>query len=488
MQLSTELAELEGGWELHWGASEEQFFLFGLREVPLPQPDRKVVLYRISEPPEPLLTGRAIGRGVTSGKVHVIRGEADLEDFQSGQILVAQSTQPSWEPQFKKAVALITAHDRRVSHSTILARELGIPAVSEAHELALLQDGQTITVSCCQGEQARIYEGEVDWRSEEFSLDRIEELPLALMVGLSQPEQAVETALLPWAGVGLCRSEFILNGWVRVHPLALLGYDELPAEIQTTVDRLCRGTTDRAGYLVERLTRGLATVAGAFWPRPVRVRLSDFKSNEYARMAGGHLFEPEEPNPALGWRGASRYLDPEYQEAFLLEVEALRVVREDLGFSNLELIVAFCRTPEEAHLVLEPLPQAPVWLMAELPSHVFLAREFAQMFDGFSVGSNDLTQLTLGLDRDCDRLAFLFDERHRALMTAYDQLLEAACEFSKPVGFCGQLVSDRPEFIWELAAKGFGSVTVAPDALVPTLASWLEESEASPSPLRSRSL
>ena len=468
--------EVDWGMEQGWSRG---LYLLSYRPV-APTPPRPLKLFTVKDFGEPLLSGRAVGTSVAVGKIRVIEERSQLAQLVPGEILVARKTEPDWEPYFRQAAAIITESDTRVSHATILARELGIPAVLEAGGCTLFLDtGQTVTVSCCQGDTAFVYEGEVTVDFQEYDAHRVPETKAQLMVNLSMPERAMAEARRPWAGAGLIRSEFIFSGWIRIHPMALLHPERLDPEVQGTLNRLCRGYASKREYFLDQMSQAVSTVASAFWPRPVILRLSDLKSHEYARLVGGDRFEPPEANPSLGFRGASRYLHPDYRDAFGLELEAILRVRQGMGLTNLHLMVPFCRTPAEAEEVLALLRSAgleqgvnglKVHMMAELPSHVFLAQEFMALFDGMSIGSNDLTQTVLAVDRDNKRIASVFDEMHPALMHCYEALIGAAHAAGKTVGFCGQAVDEDPVFAATLAELGVDSISVPPDAYLKTLA------------------
>lgn len=469
--------------ELDWGMEEgwsRQLHLLGARAAspPLPRPFR---LHRLREHGPVLVNGTPAGGGIAVGRVRVIEERSQLTDLQPGEILVARKTEPDWEPYFRKAGAIVTEQDTRVSHATILARELGIPALLDAGGSCLfLRTGQLVTVSCSEAEGGQVYEGEAGYTAEEFDSRRLPDLRAELAVSLSMPERALVESLRPWSGAGLVRSEFMLSGWVRIHPLALCYPERLSPEVQGTINRLTRGYDSKKEYFVDQMSQGIATIASAFWPRPVLLRLSDLKSQEYSKLVGGERFEPSEVNPVLGFRGAARYLDHDYRPAFALELSAVRRVRETMGLTNLHLMVPFCRTPEEAEEVLELMAEAglergrdglEVWAMAELPSNVLLAEEFAQLFDGLSIGSNDLTQLTLGVDRDNRRLTGAFDEIHPAMIAAYQRIIEATRAAGKKVSFCGQVASDDPMLCATLVEMGIDALSVTPDAFAGALSS-----------------
>lgn len=458
--------------ELAWAYDQSGLQVMSCRPLPWPSPPALRFFSR-QEEGRVLTTGRSASHSVATGRIRVIRERSDLELFQPGEVLVARKTEPDWEPYFKKASAIVTELDRRVSHSTILAREMGIPALLEADDLFRLENGQRVTVSCCEGETGYLYAGEVKHGVEEFSLSRMPSVKAQLMVNLSLPERALSIAQFPWSGAGLVRSEFMIGSWVKIHPRALLYPDRLSRETRAAIDRLTRGQGSGSDYFITKMAQALGLIAGAFWPRPVTVRFSDFKSNEYARLLGGEEFEPKESQPMLGWRGAGRYLHPEFEEAFELELQAVRRVREDFGFTNVRVMIPFCRTPEEGSELVEliranrdpsryPLE---IWGMAELPSNVIMADEFVDIFDGLSIGSSDLTSLTLGVARDSEYIADYFDELHPVMMKAYQTLIEASHRAGKPISFCGQIASTDSEFAALLVEMGVDILSLAPDAL-----------------------
>lgn len=438
----------------------------------------KLRLYSLKAPVEPVATGLAVGDAVATGPTRVIRA-ADIGAFRPGEVLVTEVTDPDWEPVMKMAAAIVTERGGRTSHAAIVARELGIPAiVGSPGATHLLGDGQTVTVSCAEGETGRVYVGAVP-----FTVDEIDPATMArprtqILLNVGNPDQAFKHARLPCDGVGLARMEFIFAGWVGVHPLALTRYLMLPADIQREVDRVTASAPDKAAWFVDRLAQGIGTIAAAFWPRPVILRFSDFKTNEYAKLVGGAAFEPSEENPMLGWRGASRYYHPGYKEGFLLEVAAVRRVREVFGLRNLQLMIPFCRTPQEGEKVLATMAEGglvrgaeglEVFVMAEIPSNILLAEQFAKSFDGFSIGSNDLTQLTLGIDRDSTTVAPLFDEQNEAVVWSCARLIEVAHAAGRKVGICGQAPSDHPDFAAFLVERGIDSISLTPDALPRTM-------------------
>lgn len=471
-------AESGQALELTFSGSNGQLQVLGVNS--LPQPERtRIQFFKQSGEGRLLCKGRAVGHAVATGRVRVLHSRDDIEDFQKGEVLVARETQPDWEPAFRKACAIVTERDRRVSHSTILAREMGLPCILQAEDCAsILQRGQLVTVSCAKTPDGLVLDGNVAHEVEEFSLERMPELKTRLMVNLSMPERALSSAQLPWSGAGLVRSEFMIGSRVKIHPLALLYPERLSEDTRRAIERLTHQFSDGRDYFLTQMSQAIALIAAAFHPRPVTLRFSDFKSEEYARLLGGEIFEPKERNSMLGWRGASRYLHPDFADAFQLELEAVRRVRDDMGFQNLKVMIPFCRTPEEGEEVIGVMKKAglergknelEVWAMAELPSNVLLAEEFAEVFDGMSIGSSDLTGLTMGVDRNSERVADYFDELHPAMMKAYETVVAACHAQGKPTSFCGQAASEDPEFVALLAEFGLDIVSLAPDALHATL-------------------
>jgi pyruvate,water dikinase len=397
---------------------------------------------------------------------------------------VTGNTDPDWVPVMKLAAGIVTDHGGSTSHAAIVSRELGVPAViGTGNATALLRDGQDITLSCASGEVGHVYDGRLDFSCEEIDLGAIPETRTEVMVNIAEPASAFRWWQLPAKGVGLARMEFIINNLIKVHPMALLHPERVSAEDNRRIAELVRGHASPADYFVEELARGIARLAAPYHPHPAIVRLSDFKTNEYAHLLGGQAFEPLEENPMLGFRGASRYYDARYQEGFALECRALRKVREELGFDNVIVMVPFCRTPHEADRVLEVMAQnglrrgerdLKVYMMCEIPANVVLAEQFAERFDGFSIGSNDLTQLLLGVDRDSDILASLFDERDDAVMVTVAEAIRKAHAAGIKVGICGQAPSNYPEFAAFLVREGIDSISLNPDSFVRTVRSIAE--------------
>jgi pyruvate, water dikinase len=441
--------------------------------------------YHLGEEGPVRVQGLAVGEAIALGPARIVHSVAELPAFRSGEILVSVSTDPDWEPVMKRAAAVVTDRGGRTSHAAIVARELGIPAVVGTGDATrALSSGETYTVCCAEGEVGKVYEGSLAFETEEIDASRLPRPRTRMMLNVASPEKALGLALLPNDGVGLARMEFIFADWVGVHPLALTRFDAQPPAIRRKIEKRTAGYSDKREYFVDRLSQGIAMLAAAFWPKPVILRFSDFKTNEYARLLGGEPFEPKEENPMLGWRGASRYYHPEYREGFLLEVAAVRRVREVFGLTNLAVMVPFCRTPAEGAQVLEAMRDGglvrgadglEVYVMAEIPSNALLAEDFATLFDGFSIGSNDLTQLTLGIDRDSARVAPLFDERSPAVKALCAMLIDVAHRAGRKVGICGQAPSDYPEFAAFLVERGIDSLSLNPDALVRTTLRVLEE-------------
>jgi pyruvate,water dikinase len=434
--------------------------------------------YILQEQGKVLVEGLAVGDKIAAGQARVIPTVAHIRDFQAGEVLVTDITDPDWEPIMKKASAIITNRGGRTSHAAIVARELGIPAIVGTNEAThLLTTGQAVTVCCGEGETGRVYAGQLPFVIEKVDVSETTRPHTKIMMNVGNPEIAFKEAAIPNDGVGLARMEFIFANWVQVHPLALTRYATLPPEVQQQVDAVTVGYADKVEFFVDKLAQGIGTIAAAFYPKPVILRLSDFKTNEYAHLVGGQTFEPIEANPMLGWRGASRYYHPDYQEGFVLEVRAIKRVREEFGLTNLVVMVPFCRTPAEGQRVLdvlaeEGLPRGKdgleVYVMAEIPSNIVLADRFAELFDGFSIGSNDLTQLTLGVDRDSSQIAPLFDERDEAVRRSCAELIRVAHRYGRKVGICGQAPSDYPEFASFLVDEGIDSLSLNPDALLRT--------------------
>jgi len=440
--------------------------------------------YRMKSGGKLLASGRAIGHRIGAGTVRNVADASAMASVRKGDVLVTDMTDPNWEPVMKLASAIVTNRGGRTCHAAIIARELGIPAVVGCGDATrVLAEGQPVTVSCAEGDTGRVYAGLLPFEVTTSERGDLPAIPVKIAMNVGNPQLAFGFAQLPNAGVGLARLEFIINNEIGVHPKACLEHAALPAPLAEAVARAARGYADATSFFREKLVEGVATIAAAFWPKPVIVRLSDFKSNEYRKLLGGERYEPDEENPMLGFRGAARYVAPDFRACFELECAALRKVREELGFSNVEIMVPFVRTLEEARRVVELLAAnglrrgangLRLVMMCELPANVVLAEAFLEHFDGFSIGSNDLTQLTLGLDRDSGLVAELFDERDAAVKAMLEQAIRACRRLGKYVGICGQGPSDHPDLARWLVAQGIGSLSLNPDTVVAT---WLALAE-----------
>ena len=428
--------------------------------------------------PAPLVSGRAVGMKIGTGAARVVHSAGELENVRPGDVLVAQTTSPDWEPAMKIASAIVTDRGGRTCHAAIVARELGIPAVVGTQDATTkLAGAGIVTVSCAQGETGYVYAGEQAYELQSVDVTA-STIPVKLMLTIGEPDIAFEARALPSDGVGLARMEFIISEEIKAHPMALAHPERITDRaVRDEIAEMCSGYSSPANYFIEKLSEGVATIAAAFYPRPVIVRMSDFKTNEYAKLAGGSVFEPSEPNPMLGFRGASRYTHPAYRDGFALECAALRRVRDTMGFTNVILMIPFCRRVEEAQRVLEQmaafgLPRGQrgleIYVMCEIPNNVILVDEFAKYFDGFSIGSNDLTQLVLGVDRDSDIVSFDYDERDAGVIEMLRLTIDGAKRNKRHVGICGQAPSDYPELAKALVKMGIESISLNPDSVLRT--------------------
>ncbi len=425
-----------------------------------------------------LLSGRSVGEKIASGPVRLIRDVSGLSQFRDGEILVTDMTDPDWEPVMKRAAGIVTNRGGRTCHAAIVSRELGLPAiVGTGNATEVLSDGQMVTISCASGDSGVVYEGALDFDVETIDLGSIGRPETKIMMNVATPDEAFALSFIPNDGVGLAREEFVISNYVKVHPQALLDYEHLDAATRAQVDSATAGYPNKPQFFVDRLAEGIAMIAAAFYPKDVIVRLSDFKTNEYANLIGGARYEPKEENPMLGFRGASRYYHESFQAAFGLECQAIQRVRGEMGLQNVKLMIPFCRTVEEGLKVQKEMAKhglvrgengLEIYVMCEIPSNVVLADQFAKIFDGFSIGSNDLTQLILGVDRDSEIVAGVFDERNEAVKRMIADVIRVAKEKGRKIGICGQAPSDYPEFAEFLVREGIDSISLTPDAVLQT--------------------
>ncbi|MDH5194985.1 MAG: phosphoenolpyruvate synthase [Nitrospira sp.] len=441
--------------------------------------------YRLTGKGKVLVRGRSVGEKIGHGPVRVIKNVQQIQEFKPGEVLVTDKTDPDWEPIMKRAQAIVTNRGGRTCHAAIVSRELGLPAiVGTEHATDLLRDGQLVTVSCAEGETGYVYDGQLSFHVEQQDVKDLRRPKTKIMMNVGNPQEAFGLSFVPNDGVGLAREEFIISTSIKVHPQALVEFERLDDQaLRAEIDRVTVGYEDKTKFFVDKLAQGVAVIGAAFYPKDVIVRLSDFKSNEYADLIGGHRYEPQEENPMLGFRGASRYYDPRYREGFALECRAMKQVRDVMGLTNVKLMIPFCRTVEEGRLVVAEMERhglkrgengLEVYVMCEIPSNVILAEEFAEIFDGFSVGSNDLTQLVLGVDRDSEIVAHLFDERNEAVKKMVATVIKAAKAKGRKIGICGQAPSDYPEFAQFLVEQGIESMSLNPDAVVKTTMAVLD--------------
>jgi pyruvate,water dikinase len=479
--------------DMEWakdGRSGELFLLQARPETVQSRRARDVLeTYRLKERGRELVSGRAIGEHIAAGRARVIEGPERLKEFSEGEVLVTDKTDPDWEPVMKKAAAIVTNRGGRTCHAAIVSRELGVPAiVGTENATAVIDTGKDVTVSCAEGETGRVYEGRLDFEVDRVSVKGLLRPKTRVMMNVGNPDEAFALSFVPNDGVGLAREEFIISSSVKIHPLALLDYDRLgDRDLRAQIDALTWGYEDKAQYFVDKLAEGVSRIAAAFYPKDVIVRMSDFKSNEYANLVGGRAYEPVEENPMIGFRGASRYYDPRYRRGFALECRAMKKVRDEMGLVNVKLMIPFCRTTEEARRVIAEMAEnglrrgergLEVYVMCEIPSNVILARDFAEIFDGFSIGSNDLTQLVLGVDRDSPLVAHVFDERNPAVKEMIASVIREARKSGRKIGICGQAPSDYPDFAVFLVEQGIDSISLNPDAVLKTSIAILEAEKA----------
>jgi len=470
--------------DIEWakdGLSGELFIVQARPETVQSQKAGNVLrTYRLQGTSSVMIAGRAVGEMIGQGNARVILDVHRIDEFCPGEVLVTNKTDPDWEPIMKKASAIVTNQGGRTCHAAIIAREMGIPAiVGCGNATGMIKTGQAITVSCSEGEEGRVYAGLIPFEVQETKLDNLPRTRTKILMNVGNPEEAFGLSSIPCDGVGLARFEFIIANHIKAHPLALLHFDELEDGLaRREIAELTALYEHKPDFFVDKLAHGIGTIAAAFYPNPVVVRMSDFKSNEYANLLGGRQFEPDEENPMIGWRGASRYYDPNYAEAYGLECKALKRVRDEMGLTNVIPMIPFCRTPDEGRKVLAEMEKhglkrgengLQVYVMCEIPSNVILADEYSKVFDGFSIGSNDLTQLTLGLDRDSSLVAHIFDERNESVKQMVRMVIEAAQRNNRKIGICGQAPSDYPEFAEFLVEQGIDSISLNPDSVMKTL-------------------
>jgi len=468
--------------DIEWGKDGDDGKLYILQARPETVASRSnqsaMERFVLNEKGKVRVEGRAIGGKIGSGRVRVVSGLEEMNQVQDGEILVTDMTDPDWEPVMKRCAAIVTNRGGRTCHAAIIARELGIPAVVGCENATeLLSSDESVTVSCAEGDTGFVYEGLLDFEVITSDVTSMGELPIDVMMNVANPDRALSFAMLPNKGVGLARLEFIINRQIGIHPKALLQYEEQSDKLKAIIDDMTAGYSSPVDFYIEKIVEGVATIAGAFYPEKVIVRLSDFKSNEYANLIGGEQFEPDEENPMIGFRGASRYISEDFRDCFELECRAMKKVREQLGLNNVWLMIPFVRTVEEARQVSEIMADfglkrgdqgLKLVMMCELPSNALLADQFLEYFDGFSIGSNDMTQLTLGLDRDSGLIAHLFDERNEAVLKMLEMAIDACRKQGKYVGICGQGPSDHPDLALWLMEKGISSVSLTPDSVLET--------------------
>ncbi|MBW2992104.1 phosphoenolpyruvate synthase [Candidatus Woesearchaeota archaeon] len=476
--------------DMEWakdGKTNQLFIVQARPETVMSQKDRNILEeYELKQKGTVLIEGGAVGSKIGQGKVNIIRDAHDIGRFNKGEVLVTDMTDPDWEPIMKIASAIVTNRGGRTCHAAIVSRELGIPCVvGTRNATEILKNKQPVTISCAEGEEGKVYKGLLKYEVKKTNLKGMKKPKTMVMMNLADPDQAFEMSFIPNDGVGLAREEFVINEYIKIHPLALMHFDRLKdEEAKAKISEMTAHYKDKKQFFIDKLSQGVATIAAAFYPKDVIVRLSDFKSNEYANLIGGKEFEPSEDNPMIGWRGASRYYSEKYREAFGLECLALKKARDEMGLTNIKIMIPFCRTVEEGkkvqaemakHGLVRGKNKLQVYVMCEIPSNVILADEFAKIFDGFSIGSNDLTQLTLGLDRDSELVSHIYDERNPAVKKLIALVIHKAKKAKRKIGICGQAPSDFPDFAQFLVKCGIDSISLNPDTVIKTTLKILEE-------------
>ncbi len=475
-----------GAWspmDIEWAkdGQTQKLFIVQARPETVQSQKNKTVLeeFKLQEKGKIIAKGKSVGNKIGQGVANIIRDVKDISEFKKGQVLVTEMTDPDWVPIMRLASAIVTNRGGRTCHAAIVSREMGVPCVVGTNNAtSQITTGQKITVSCAEGEEGIVYNGLLKFKINKTDLSKIQKPKTKVMINVGNPDEAFSLSFLPNDGVGLAREEFIINSYISIHPLALIHFDKMAPDVQKKIEELTKGYADKTEFFVDKLAQGVAMIGAAFYPKDVIVRMSDFKSNEYANLIGGKTFEPQEDNPMLGWRGASRYYHAGYKEGFALECKAMKKVRDEMGLTNVKLMIPMCRTIDEGKKVFAVMEEnglkrakngLEVYVMCEVPSNVILAEEFCEIFDGFSIGSNDLTQMTLGVDRDSALVADVFNERNSAVTKMIEKVISVAKKRKRKIGICGDAPSTYPEFTQFLVKCGIDSISLSPDALVKTL-------------------
>jgi len=486
MTIEDHYSQKRGKWcpmDIEWakdGESHDLFIVQARPETVQSLKNRNIIEeYKLLQKGRALAVGKSVGSKISQGPAHVIKDVKEIFDFRPGEVLITEMTDPDWVPIMRIASAIVTNRGGRTSHAAIVSRELGLPCIVGTNNATHnIKNGQKVTVSCAESEHGTVYEGYLKFKIDKIDVQKMPRPKTKVMMNIGDPDKAFDLSFLPNDGVGLAREEFIVNEFIKIHPMALINFDKvLDVETKKRIEELTVGYKDKKKFFVDKLAMGVGMLASAFYPKDVILRFSDFKTNEYVNLIGGKYFEPHEENPMIGWRGASRYYKPGYKAGFALECEAIKKVREEFGLTNLKVMIPVCRTPDEGRKVLavmkeNGLPQGKndlqVYVMCEIPSNVILADEFCDIFDGFSIGSNDLTQMTLGVDRDSELVADIYDERNEAVKRMVEHVISIAKERKRKIGICGDAPSTYPEFAEFLVDCGIDSISLSPDAIVKT--------------------